>query len=121
MKKIINKFLRSLTKIILPVFFRVLIKFKLNRRVINFLNEESYNSNNKYDFTNLLHKLLPEEIIEIESEIVKALKLSNSDNFKLPKIKLENKTKKIILIIFIFILPIEKIFIFYLRENYLII
>ncbi len=58
MKKIINKFLRSLTKIILPVFFRVLIKFKLNRRVINFLNEESYNSNNKYDFTNLLHKLL---------------------------------------------------------------
>ena len=58
MKKIINKFLRSLTTIILPVFFRVLIKFKLNRRVINFLNEESYNSNNKYDFTNLLHKLL---------------------------------------------------------------
>ena len=37
---------KKLTKIILPVIFKILIKLKLNRRVINFLNDKSYNSNN---------------------------------------------------------------------------
>ena len=58
MKKIIYKFFRSLVKIFLPLIFQVLIKLKLNRRVINFLNEKSYYSNNKYNFFNLLQGLL---------------------------------------------------------------
>ena len=54
MKNKIYKFQRSLAKILLPILFKVLIKLKLNRRVINFLHEESYKSNSKYDFTYLL-------------------------------------------------------------------
>jgi FkbM family methyltransferase len=43
---------------LLPALFKILIKLKLNRRVINFLHEKSYNSNNKYNFTSLLEKFL---------------------------------------------------------------
>ena len=79
MKKKINNFFRSLAKFILPLIFRVLIKLKLNRRVINFLNEKSYKSNNKYDFTNLLHKLINNnKIIALD---VGAQGGFNSDNF----------------------------------------
>ena len=79
MKKKINKFFKSLAKVILPLIFKVLIKFKLNRRVINFLSEESYNSNNKYDFTTLLHKLINNnKIIALD---VGAQGGFNSDNF----------------------------------------
>jgi len=58
MKSKIFKFSISLVKILLPAIFKILIKLKLNRRVINFLHEKSYNSNNKYDFTSLLEKFL---------------------------------------------------------------
>ena len=58
MKSKIFKFSKSLVKILLPKIFKILIKLKLNRRVINFLHEKSYNSNNKYNFTSLLEKFL---------------------------------------------------------------
>ena len=58
MKSKIFKFSISLVKILLPAIFKILIKLKLNRRVINFLHEKSYNSNNKYNFTSLLEKFL---------------------------------------------------------------
>ena len=59
----INKFFRSFLKIILPVIFRILLKLRLNRRVINILSEKSYKSNNKHNFVNLLKKLLKNEKI----------------------------------------------------------
>lgn len=58
MKSKIFKFSISIVKILLPAIFKILIKLKLNRRVINFLHEKSYNSNNTYNFTSLLEKFL---------------------------------------------------------------
>ena len=58
MKSKIFKFSKSLIKILLPAIFKILVKLKLNRRVINFLHEKSYNSNSKYNFTSLLEKFL---------------------------------------------------------------
>jgi len=58
MKSKTFKFSISLVKILLPAIFKILIKLKLNRRVINFLHEKSYNSNNKHNFTSLLEKFL---------------------------------------------------------------
>ena len=79
MTKKIYKFFRSLIKIILPVIFKVLIRLKLNRRVINYLSEKSYNSNNKYNFNKLIKKLLEDEkIIALD---VGAQGGFNSDNF----------------------------------------
>ena len=79
MAKKIHKFFRSLIKIILPILFKVLIKLKLNRRVINFLNERSYNSNNKYDFEKIIENLLErKKIIALD---VGAQGGFNSDNF----------------------------------------
>mgnify|MGYP001410797168 FL=1 len=63
MKNKIFKFSRSLVKILLPAVSKVLIKLKLNRRVINFLHEKSYNSNSKYNFTSLLEKFLEKDKI----------------------------------------------------------
>ncbi len=59
----ILKFFKSVIKIILPLIFRVLIKLKLNRRVINFLSEKSYNSNNIYNFFELIDSLLKKDTI----------------------------------------------------------
>ena len=58
MKSKIFKFSKSLVKILLPAVSKILIMLKLNRRVINFLHEKSYNSNCKYNFTSLLEKFL---------------------------------------------------------------
>ncbi len=79
MTKKIYKFFRSLIKIILPIIFKILIRLKLNRRVINYLSEKSYNSNNKYNFNDLLKKLLGDKkIIALD---VGAQGGFNSDNF----------------------------------------
>ena len=48
--KRIFKFFRSLIKLILPILFYILLKLKINRRVINFLEEKSYFSNNSQNF-----------------------------------------------------------------------
>ena len=62
-----NKISKSLLKLILPLIHKILIKFKLNRRVINFLSDESYKSNNKYNFSNLISGILKgEKIISLD-------------------------------------------------------
>ena len=79
MKKIIQRFTRSLIKIILPFFFKIFITFRVNRRVINYLNEKSYLSNNKYNFSPLIKKFLKD--IKIIALDVGAQGGFNSDNF----------------------------------------
>ena len=78
-KNRIIKLSRSLLKIILPTIFKILIKLKLNRRVINFLNDKSYNSNNSYDFTKILKNILNDK--KIVALDVGAQGGFNSDNF----------------------------------------
>ena len=73
------KFFRSLLKILLPIIFKILIKLKLNRRVINFLSEESYKSNNTHNFSNLIDSLLKNK--KIIALYVGAQGGFNSDNF----------------------------------------
>ena len=58
MSKKIYKIFRSLIKVILPIIFKILIKLKLNRRVINFLSEKRYKSNEIYNFVSLIKKLI---------------------------------------------------------------
>ena len=79
MKKIIFKFSSSLVKIILPFFFKILINLKINRRVINFLKEKSYFSNNKHNFLPFLKKFLNDK--KIVALDVGAQGGFNSDNF----------------------------------------
>ena len=78
-KNRIMKLSRSLLKIILPTIFKILIKLKLNRRVINFLNDKSYNSNNSYDFTKILKNILNDK--KIVALDIGAQGGFNSDNF----------------------------------------
>ena len=74
-----NKISKSLIKLILPFIYKILIKFKLNRRVINFLSDKSYKSNEKHNFTNLISDLLKnEKIISLD---VGAQGGFNSDKF----------------------------------------
>ena len=74
-----NKISKSLIKLILPLIYKILIKFKLNRRVINFLSDKSYKSNEKHNFTNLISDLLKnEKIISLD---VGAQGGFNSDKF----------------------------------------
>jgi len=74
-----NKISRSLVKLILPVIYKILVKFKLNRRVINFLSDKSYRSNDQYNFTSLISGLLKnEKIISLD---VGAQGGFNSDKF----------------------------------------
>ena len=74
-----NKISKSLIKLILPLIYKILIKFKLNRRVINFLINKSYRSNEKYNFTSLISDLLKnEKIISLD---VGAQGGFNSDKF----------------------------------------
>ena len=74
-----NKISKSLIKLILPLIYKILFKFKLNRRVINFLSDKSYRSNEKHDFTSLISNLLKnEKIISLD---VGAQGGFNSDKF----------------------------------------
>ncbi len=74
-----NKISRSLVKLILPIIYKILVKFKLNRRVINFLSDKSYRSNDQQNFTRLISGLLKnEKIISLD---VGAQGGFNSDKF----------------------------------------
>jgi FkbM family methyltransferase len=74
-----NKISRSIIKLILPIIYKLLIKLKLNRRVINFLSDKSYRSNDQYNFTSLIYDLLKnEKIISLD---VGAQGGFNSDQF----------------------------------------
>ena len=78
MNKIL-KFSRSFIKIILPVIYSILINLKINRRVINFLQEKSYASNNKYNFIPIINRFLKDKkIIALD---IGAQGGFNSDNF----------------------------------------
>ena len=73
------KISKSLIKLILPLIYKILIKFKLNRRVINFLSDKSYRSNEKHNFSSLISDLLKnEKIISLD---VGAQGGFNSDKF----------------------------------------
>ena len=56
-KKKILKISRIIFKKILPAISLLLIKLRLNRRVINFLSNQSDKANDYYDFSNLLNDL----------------------------------------------------------------
>jgi FkbM family methyltransferase len=73
------KFSRSVIKLLLPLLFKIFIKIKINKRVINFLSDKSFNANNYYDFSNLIKSnLYNEKIIALD---VGAQGGFNSDNF----------------------------------------
>ena len=79
LKKIFLKLSRSVVKLILPLFSTLFIKLKINRRVINSLNDKSYSANNYYDFSSLVKKNLNnEKIISLD---IGAQGGFNSDNF----------------------------------------
>jgi len=78
-KKKILKISRSVAKIFLPLIFKILIKFKINRRVISYLQDRSYFGNQKYDFSDIIRSLLKsEKLIALD---VGAQGGFNSDNF----------------------------------------
>lgn len=79
MKIKIQKFIRSLIKLLLPIIYKILISLKLNRRVINFLSEKAYKSNEKYNFKEHIENLLKNN--KITALDVGAQGGFNSDNF----------------------------------------
>ena len=79
MKIKIQKFFRSLIKLLLPIIYKILISLKLNRRVINFLSEKGYKSNEKYNFKEHIENLLKNN--KITALDVGAQGGFNSDNF----------------------------------------
>jgi FkbM family methyltransferase len=48
----------SIIKILLPFLSKIFITLRVNRRVIHHLNEKSTNSNNLYEFSNIINRLL---------------------------------------------------------------
>ena len=79
LKKKLLKLARSVIKLLLPVLSIIFIKLKVNRRVINYLNEKSFSSNNYYDFSDLIKKNLKN--IKIVALDIGAQGGFNSDNF----------------------------------------
>ena len=79
LKKIILKLSRSLIKLFLPIIYKILVKLKVNRRVVNFLEEESYFSNKNHNFSNIIQRLLEKD--KILALDVGAQGGFNSDNF----------------------------------------
>tara|TARA_B100000886_G_scaffold211257_1_gene146274 strand:- start:845 stop:1792 length:948 start_codon:yes stop_codon:yes gene_type:complete len=78
-KKKFFKIFRSLFKLFLPIISKILLTLKLQRRVINSLEEKSYFSNNKYNFTLLIKDLLQNK--KLTAVDVGALGGFNSENF----------------------------------------
>ena len=58
LNKIFFKFYRSVIKIILPIIFKIFISLRVNRRVINYLQEKSYFSNSNHNFSPIIESLL---------------------------------------------------------------
>jgi len=73
------KYTKSLIKLILPVLAKIFIKFKVNRRVINYLSEKSYFSNSEYDFTDIIQSQLKQK--KLLALDIGAQGGFNSDNF----------------------------------------
>jgi FkbM family methyltransferase len=79
LKKILLKLTTSIIKILQPILFSFLVFFKVNRRVINYLSEKSFFSNNKYNFFELISSQLDEK--KIISLDIGAQGGFNSDKF----------------------------------------
>ena len=79
LRKKFLKLSRSLVKLFLPLLFKLFIKLKVNRRVINFLNERAYHSNQRNDFRKNIKQLLKNE--KITALDVGAQGGFNSDKF----------------------------------------
>lgn len=78
-KKKILKLAKSVIKRLLPLIFKILIKLKINKRVINYLNDRRYHGNEIYDFTKSIDNLLKDKkIITLD---IGAQGGFNSDNF----------------------------------------
>ena len=58
MNKIIEKFGKSFSKIILPLLHKLFFAFKINKRAANYFQEKSFFSNNKQNFEELIKSLL---------------------------------------------------------------
>ena len=58
MKKFIEKFGKSFSKLLLPVLFKIFSLFKVNHRAVNYFSDKQFFSNDKYDFKNLIKSLL---------------------------------------------------------------
>jgi len=54
LKKTLFKLSRSIIKLLLPCLSVIFIKLKINRRIINYLNDKSFLANNRYDFSDLI-------------------------------------------------------------------
>ena len=61
LKKKLIRISSSIIKILLPLIFKILMKLKVNRRVINYLHERSYFGNQKHDFYEIIRTLLKSE------------------------------------------------------------
>jgi FkbM family methyltransferase len=57
-KKFLLKLTKSIIKIILPILSKIFTILRVNRRVINYLNDKSINLNNYYEFSNIINQLL---------------------------------------------------------------
>jgi FkbM family methyltransferase len=79
LKKNFFKLSRSITKLFLPFFSLLFIKLKINKRIINYLNDKSFFANNYYNFSDLIkNNLNGEKIISLD---IGAQGGFNSDNF----------------------------------------
>ncbi len=77
-KRFFNLFI-SISKFTLPYFYKMMLKLKLSRRVINYLENESYFSNKYQDFTNIISDMLQQK--KIVALDVGSKGGFNSDNF----------------------------------------
>ena len=78
-KKIFFNLFISISKFTLPYFYKMMLKLKLSRRVINYLENESYFSNKYQDFTNIISDMLQQK--KLVALDVGAKGGFNSDNF----------------------------------------
>ena len=62
-KKKLLKLITSTIKLFLPLLSWLFIKLRVNKRVINYLNDKSFLSNNYYNFSNIIDSLLIDEKI----------------------------------------------------------
>ena len=66
-KKFALKAARSVIKILLPFVSKILICLRINRRVANYLNHQSFLANNCYNFSKFIEKLnINEKIIALD-------------------------------------------------------
>ena len=78
-KKFLFKLSRSIIKLLLPFFSTLFIKLKINKRIINYLNDESFFANNYYNFSDIIrNNLNNEKIISLD---IGAQGGFNSDKF----------------------------------------